>query len=81
VKPTVDSEVAKRGAGSSLHFDVGALKEEKDGLQRVTVDFSYIYRRIVLVPASLSQPYLDVGCRAGHAAMLRSQSLLAHLSR
>lgn len=40
---TVDSEVPECRTGSSLDFDVGALKEEEDGFKRITIDLAYIY--------------------------------------
>jgi hypothetical protein len=41
-EPTVDRQVAQRGTGCTLHFDVGVLEQEQDRLQRVSVDLSDI---------------------------------------
>lgn len=41
---TIHGQIAQRGAGSSLHFNVGALEEGEDGVQGVTVDLTNICR-------------------------------------
>lgn len=41
---TVYGEVAQRGTRRTLDLNIRVLKEEEDGLERVSVDFSNIYR-------------------------------------
>lgn len=40
---TIHSQIPQRSTGRSLYFYVVILEEEEDGLEGVSVDFSYIY--------------------------------------
>ena len=40
---TIHSQIPQRSTGRSLYFYVVVLEEEEDGLEGVSVDFSYIY--------------------------------------
>lgn len=37
---TVDGEIAQRGAGGALDFNVGALEEEENGFEGIPIDIA-----------------------------------------
>lgn len=47
---TVDSQVSQSCAGRSLDFNIGALEQEQNGLQCISVDLADIWYQLVSDP-------------------------------